>query len=73
MEIPSYKVYRFPPMVEPYRYLRLATLKSNVIAIGKRIKLNQSSNRSLEVYSEKNKSWNHSRNFHNSITNKDLT
>ena len=48
-------------MVEPHHYFHLATIKSDILAIGDRVELNKSleSAVSTEIYSEKNKIWSH--------------
>ena len=42
LNIPSFKVEKFPLMVKPHYFLYLATIKSGIIAIGDRIELNKS-------------------------------
>ena len=55
-EVPNFKVKKFPSMVEPHHHFHLATIKSDILAIGDRVELNKSleSAVSTEIYSEKN-------------------
>ena len=60
VETPSFKVNEFPSMFKPRFVYYLATIKSDIVAIGKRVKLNKSldeSVRSVEFCSEKRKTW----------------
>ena len=41
LEIPSFEVKKFPLTVKPRFVYYLATIKSDVVAIGKRVKLNK--------------------------------
>ena len=62
LEIPSFKVKKFPSMVKPHLQLFSATVKSNVVAVGTRQELKEFLDESflfLEVYSEKTKTWIH--------------
>ena len=62
LEKPSFKVNKFPSMVKPHKSLYLATLKSDVVAIGNRVKLYRNLDgpvRSVEIYSQKIKTWTH--------------
>ena len=42
LKIHSFKVNNFPSMVEPRYFLKLATIKSDILAVGERRKLNKS-------------------------------
>ena len=62
LEIPSFKMNKFPPMVEPHFYFYLAIVKSHIIAIGDGFKFDKSLDEPavfVEIYSEKNKKWTH--------------
>ena len=60
LKIPSFEVKDFPYMVKPHYNLYLATVKSDILAIGDRVEFNKSLDESAvfaEVYSEKMKTW----------------
>ena len=59
LEIPSFKLFKFPSMVEPHCYLELISIKSDIIAIGDRVKSLDVLLRSVEFYSQETKSWTH--------------
>ena len=62
LEIPSFKVNRFPSMVKPHSYLFTATIKSNIVAFGdnrKTCRFFDKSYQFIEIYSGKTKTWNH--------------
>ena len=62
LEIPSFRVNRFPSMVKPHSYFFAATIKSDVVAIGENQETDMFLDKSLlfiEIYSEKTKTWNH--------------
>ena len=42
LEVPSFKVKKFPSMVEPHHYFHLDTIKSYILAIGDSVELNKS-------------------------------
>ena len=58
MEIPIFKVKKFPSMVEPHCYLNLVIIISDIVAIGETVEWNKSINKSvvsIEIYSKKKK------------------
>ena len=62
LKIPSFEMKKFPSMVKPHCYLKLVNIKSDILAIGNRTKLNKSLEDSVvftEIYSGKAKIWNH--------------
>ena len=62
LEIPSFKVKKFPSMVKPHLQFSAATINSNVVAVGTRQELKEFLDESflfLEVYSKKTKTWIH--------------
>ena len=62
LEIPSFKVKKFPSMVEPHCYLKLVNIKSDLIAFSKTIELDKSLDDSIlpvEMFSDKTKTWTH--------------
>ena len=63
IEVPSFKLKRFPSLVNPQLYLNLVNMKSDVIAFDNRsTNLNRSLDElavSVEIYSGKTKTWTH--------------
>ena len=62
LKIPSFKVNKFPSMVEPRYFLKLATIKSDILTVGEKRELNKSLDKSVitvEIYSENYKIWTH--------------
>ena len=62
LKIPSFKVYKFHSMVGQHFYLDLVNNKSNILAVGNRIKLDESLDCSvlfLEICSENTEYWTH--------------
>ena len=62
LEIPSFKLKKFPLMVESYCYLDLVNIKSDILAVSNSIKLDKSLDEStvpVEIYSNKTKTWTH--------------
>ena len=62
LKIPSLKVNNFPFMVEPHYFLNLATIKSDILAVADRRDLNKRLDKSVitvEIFSEKTKTWTH--------------
>ena len=63
LEIPSFKLKKFPSMVKQHLYLNLVNMKSDVVAFDNRsINLSRSLDElavSVEIYSGKTKTWTH--------------
>ena len=60
LEIPSFKVKKFPSMFKPQLFLYLTTIKSDIVAISDRVEFDKSVNKSavsIEIYSKKTKTW----------------
>ena len=59
LKVPSFKVEKFPSMVKPHYFFYLATIKSDIIAIGDSVELNKSLESAVpvEIYSKKTKTW----------------
>ena len=58
LEIPSFELNKFPSMVKLHKSLYLATLKSDVVAIGERVELTEGTDgpvRSVKLCSQKTK------------------
>ena len=61
LELPSFEIKKFPSTVKPHYIYNLATINSDIIAVCGKVKPNDSleSAVSVEIYSEKTKTWSH--------------
>ena len=58
LEIPSFKVNKFPSFVKPHCYAYLATIKSDIVCADY-VYIDEKSLLSVQRYSDKNKTWTH--------------